>query len=83
MLPYFRKLESDRDFDGPLHGKSGPIPIRRHRRERWNGYTRAVADMRRHVVITHGARRQRTRGSDQHYQPQQRDRHRDQPRSHA
>ena len=44
MLPDFRKPESDRDFDGPLHGKSGPIPIRRHRREHWNGYTRAVAD---------------------------------------
>lgn len=43
VLPYFRKLESDRDFDGPLHGKSGPLPIRRHRREDWTGYTRAVA----------------------------------------
>ena len=43
VLPYFRKLESDRDFDGPLHGKSGPLPIRRHRRGDWTGYTRAVA----------------------------------------
>lgn len=44
VLPYFRKLESDRDFDGPLHGKSGPIPIGRHRADDWTGYTRAVAD---------------------------------------
>jgi len=29
VLPYFRKLESDRDFEGPLHGADGPIPIRR------------------------------------------------------
>jgi 5-(hydroxymethyl)furfural/furfural oxidase len=28
-LPYFRKIESDRDFDGPLHGKEGPLAIRR------------------------------------------------------
>ncbi|MFD1198014.1 GMC family oxidoreductase [Brucella gallinifaecis] len=28
-LPYFRKIESDRDFSGPLHGKDGPILIRR------------------------------------------------------
>ena len=44
VLPYFRRLESDRDFDGPLHGKSGPLPIRRHRRQDWTGYTRGVAD---------------------------------------
>lgn len=26
-LPYFRKLEDDRDFGGDLHGQGGPIPI--------------------------------------------------------
>jgi len=35
VLPYFRKLESDRDFDGPLHGKDGPLPIRRVPRSAW------------------------------------------------
>lgn len=30
VLPYFRKLEADRDCAGPLHGTSGPINI-----ERW------------------------------------------------
>lgn len=28
-LPYFRKLETDCDFGGPLHGDSGPVRIRR------------------------------------------------------
>ncbi len=32
-LPYFRKLEDDRDFGGDLHGKGGPIPIVRWRPE--------------------------------------------------
>src|ERR1700677_3676968 len=25
VLPYFRRLESDQDFTGPLHGNDGPI----------------------------------------------------------
>lgn len=29
VLPYFRKLETDTDFDGDMHGSDGPIPIRR------------------------------------------------------
>jgi choline dehydrogenase len=29
-LPAFKRLEDDRDFEGPYHGKGGPIPIRRH-----------------------------------------------------
>ncbi|VFR31186.1 Choline dehydrogenase [plant metagenome] len=29
VLPYFRKLERDLDCGGPLHGKDGPLPIRR------------------------------------------------------
>lgn len=28
-LPYFREIEADRDFSGPLHGLDGPISIRR------------------------------------------------------
>ena len=28
VLPYFIKLEADRDCDGPLHGKDGPVPLR-------------------------------------------------------
>ncbi len=44
VLPYFRRLERDLDFSGPLHGKDGPIPIRRHRREDWPPFVRAVAE---------------------------------------
>jgi choline dehydrogenase len=29
VLPAFRRLETDHDFAGPLHGGSGPMPIRR------------------------------------------------------
>jgi len=43
VLPYFKKLETDLDFDGPLHGKDGPLPIRRLAREVWPGYARAAA----------------------------------------
>jgi 5-(hydroxymethyl)furfural/furfural oxidase len=35
VLPYFRKLETDRDFDGAMHGREGPTPIRRVDREQW------------------------------------------------
>ncbi len=44
VLPFFRKLESDQQFDGPLHGQSGPVPIRRIPRENWSGFSRAVAE---------------------------------------
>ncbi|MER3513216.1 MAG: hypothetical protein C4310_01395, partial [Chloroflexota bacterium] len=29
VLPFFRRLESDADFNDPWHGQDGPIPIRR------------------------------------------------------
>ena len=29
VLPYFRKLEDDQDEGGELHGRGGPIPVRR------------------------------------------------------
>ena len=43
VLPYFRKLENDLDFDDPLHGKSGPIPIRRIFPEMWAPHAKAMA----------------------------------------
>lgn len=42
MLPYFRKLERDQDFDGDLHGKTGPMPIRRVFPKDWAGFTSSV-----------------------------------------
>jgi predicted dehydrogenase (TIGR03970 family) len=29
VLPFFRRLEDDRDFGGELHGHGGPMPVRR------------------------------------------------------
>ncbi|KLJ00592.1 GMC oxidoreductase [Luteimonas sp. FCS-9] len=42
VLPYFRRLERDLDCDGPLHGRDGPIPIRRIRPEAFPPYGHAV-----------------------------------------
>jgi 5-(hydroxymethyl)furfural/furfural oxidase len=43
VLPYFRRLETDLDFGGELHGKSGPVPIRRTPRGRWAPLSQAVS----------------------------------------
>jgi len=43
VLPYFRKLERDLDFDGPYHGKDGPITIRRYPVGQWTGFVASVA----------------------------------------
>ena len=43
VLPYFRKLERDMDFGGPLHGKDGRLPIRRILPDVWPGYAMAAA----------------------------------------
>jgi 5-(hydroxymethyl)furfural/furfural oxidase len=42
VLPSFKKLETDTDFDGPLHGKSGPIRLQRSSAECWPGFARGV-----------------------------------------
>lgn len=48
VLPYFRKLETDRDFDGSLHGSQGPVDIRRSPRNRWAPFDHALeAEMHR------------------------------------
>jgi 5-(hydroxymethyl)furfural/furfural oxidase len=35
VLPFFRKLETDMDFAGGMHGTDGPVPIWRLPKERW------------------------------------------------
>jgi 5-(hydroxymethyl)furfural/furfural oxidase len=42
VLPFFRKLEHDLDFDGALHGNNGPVPIRRTKPEDWAPLSKAV-----------------------------------------
>jgi choline dehydrogenase len=44
VLPYFIRLETDLDFDGPYHGKTGPVPIRRHTRDELVPYQAAFLD---------------------------------------
>jgi 5-(hydroxymethyl)furfural/furfural oxidase len=44
VLPYFRKVERDLDFDGPFHGKDGRIPVRRIPQEHWTRHAQAFAD---------------------------------------
>lgn len=54
VLPYFRKLETDCDFDGEYHGEDGPILVRRQRPEKITGFVRdvrAVLDRRGHPAI--------------------------------
>src|SRR5579862_1965515 len=44
VLPYFKKVERDMDFDGPWHGKDGRIPVRRISPDMWCGHAKAVAE---------------------------------------
>jgi 5-(hydroxymethyl)furfural/furfural oxidase len=44
VLPYFKKVERDLDFDGPYHGKDGRIPVRRIPREHWTKHSQAFAE---------------------------------------
>jgi 5-(hydroxymethyl)furfural/furfural oxidase len=49
VLPYFRKVERDLDFDGPYHGKDGRVPVRRMFPETWSGYSTAAAEAYKHA----------------------------------
>ncbi len=44
VLPYFRKVERDLDFDGPFHGKDGRIPVRRIPPAHWTRHAQAVGE---------------------------------------
>jgi 5-(hydroxymethyl)furfural/furfural oxidase len=44
VLPYFKKVERDMDFDGPWHGKDGRIPVRRIFPDLWPEHAKAVAE---------------------------------------
>ena len=40
VLPFFRKMETDVDYDGPMHGHDGPMAVRRIFEDRWPGFTK-------------------------------------------
>ena len=42
VMPFFRKLERDMDFDGEQHGNDGPVPIRRIKQQDWAPLAKAV-----------------------------------------
>ncbi len=42
VLPYFKKVERDMDFDGPFHGKEGRIPVRRIFPDLWTEHAKAT-----------------------------------------
>ena len=42
VLPYFKKLERDLDFDNEWHGQDGPIPVRRVPQRHWPEHARAL-----------------------------------------
>jgi choline dehydrogenase len=45
VLPFLRGLEDDQDFpDASFHGRGGPIPVRRPRRDMFGAVDEAVAD---------------------------------------
>ena len=44
VLPYFKKVERDMDFDGPWHGKEGRIPVRRIFPDLWPEHAKAAAE---------------------------------------
>lgn len=44
VLPFFKKIERDIDFDGPLHGSEGRIPVSRVFSDNWSDHAKAVAE---------------------------------------
>jgi 5-(hydroxymethyl)furfural/furfural oxidase len=44
VLPFFKKIERDMDFVGPLHGSEGRIPVSREFPDNWSPLTNGVAD---------------------------------------
>ena len=52
VLPFFKKVERDLDFDGPFHGKDGRIPVRRIPVEHWTKYAAAVGEACKQAGMT-------------------------------
>jgi 5-(hydroxymethyl)furfural/furfural oxidase len=44
VLPFFKKVERDMDFDGPWHGNEGRIPVRRIFPDLWPEHAKAAGE---------------------------------------
>ena len=55
VLPFFRRLEADSDFDDEWHGCDGPIPIRRHPPAELNAVQAAFIDAARSYGVPYVA----------------------------
>ena len=44
VLPFYKKVERDMDFEGPLHGTHGRIPVRRIFPDLWTEHAKAAAE---------------------------------------
>ena len=44
VLPFFRRMENDHDFQDDWHGTEGPIPVRRYRPDEWLPHSNAFKD---------------------------------------
>jgi len=45
VLPFFRKLETDHDFGGDLHGGNGPIGVRRVFQDQWAEHAKVYSQV--------------------------------------
>lgn len=45
VLPFFRRVEADQDFGGDLHGRDGPIGVRRIFRDQWAEHAKVYSEL--------------------------------------
>lgn len=51
VLPFFKRLETDRDFQGPNHGVSGPVEIQRIDEREWGPFAHGFrATLEKHGI---------------------------------
>lgn len=54
VLPFFRKVERDVDFDSPVHGREGRMPIRRLFPKQWPGFSRSFVEALKGLGFEYG-----------------------------
>lgn len=55
LLPYFRRIETDLDFNDDFHGNDGPIVARRWKEDKWNPDQKAFYDAFRSLGFQHSS----------------------------